>query len=163
MATFRKLKSGRWQARVSKEGKEFSIGTFKQKKEAEIEAGRVEERIFYGHTIKDKNILFEELALDWLNNHKKTELESSTYEQYEMAIRLHILPEFGRRKAMLIKRTDIKKWVNQYSEIKKPNGDLKYSYGTRIRYLSVLKSIFHYAVHEIELLEKSPSHQIISS
>lgn len=36
MATFRKLKSGRWQARVSDDGKEFSIGTFKTKKKLKL-------------------------------------------------------------------------------------------------------------------------------
>ncbi|MDH6352832.1 hypothetical protein M2298_004849 [Brevibacillus sp. 1238] len=46
MATFRKLPSGRWQARVSRDGDEFSIGTFKTKKEGEIEAAKVEERIY---------------------------------------------------------------------------------------------------------------------
>ncbi|GIN21297.1 hypothetical protein [Siminovitchia fordii] len=32
-----------------------------------------------------------------------------------------------------------------------------YSYGTRLKYLSVLKSIFHYAVHELEILDKDRS------
>lgn len=48
MATFRKLPSGKWQARVSKEEKKFSIGTYHTKKEAEIEAAKVEEQIYYG-------------------------------------------------------------------------------------------------------------------
>lgn len=36
MATFRKLPSGKWQARVSNDGKESSIGTFRTKKEAKL-------------------------------------------------------------------------------------------------------------------------------
>ena len=37
IATFRKLPSGKWQACVSKDGKERNIGTFRTKKEAEIQ------------------------------------------------------------------------------------------------------------------------------
>lgn len=56
-STFRKLPSGKWQARVSKDGKERSIGTFRTKKEAEIEAAKVEELIYYGQTLNDRNML----------------------------------------------------------------------------------------------------------
>lgn len=36
LATFRKLRSGRWQGRVSKDGQEFSIGTFRTKKKPKL-------------------------------------------------------------------------------------------------------------------------------
>ncbi|MBT2615292.1 MULTISPECIES: site-specific integrase [unclassified Bacillus (in: firmicutes)] len=158
MATFRKLKSGNWQARVSKDGKEFSIGTYRTKKEAEIEAGKVEERIYYGQALNDRNMLFEEVAKEWLYDYKKANVKESTFEQLEVIVRLHILPFFNNKRIMKIRRTEIKRWINELGE--KEDGIEKYSYGSRLKYLSVLKSIFHYAVHELEVLEKNPADRL---
>jgi len=159
MATFRKLKSGKWQARVSKEGKEFSIGTFRTKKEAEIEAGKVEERIYYGQTLNDRNMLFEEVAKEWLYDYKKTNVKESTFEQLEVIVRLHILPTFGHKRIMRIHRPEIKRWIAKFGEVDE-DGNEKYSFGSRLKYLSVLKSIFHYAEHELEVLEKNPADKL---
>ena len=160
MATFRKLKSGSWQARVSKDGKEFSVGTFRTKKEAEIEAAKVEERIYYGHTLNDRNMLFEEVAKEWLYEYKKADVKESTFEQLEVIVRLHILPYIGKKRIMQIKRTDIKKWIQKYAEFIDEEEKEKYSIGSRMKYLSVIKSIFHYAVHELEVLEKNPTDRL---
>jgi integrase len=59
---------------------------------------------------------------------------------------------------MKIRRTEIKCWINEFGE--KEEGIAKYSFGTRLKYLSVLKSIFHYAVHELEVLEKNPADRL---
>ncbi|TYS50121.1 tyrosine-type recombinase/integrase [Bacillus infantis] len=160
MATFRKLKSGRWQARVSRDGQEFSIGTFRTKKEAEIEAGKVEERIYYGQTLNDRHLSFEEVAKEWLYDHKQANLKESTFEQVEVIVRLHILPYFGNKRVMNIRRSDIKKWIAKYSAMLNEKDTQKYSYGARLKYLSMLKSIFHYAVHELEVLEKNPADKL---
>ncbi|OZU88678.1 recombinase XerC [Virgibacillus indicus] len=160
MATFRKLKSGKWQARVSDDKKEFSIGTFRSKKEAEIEAGKIEERIYHGQTLNDRKMLFSEVANEWLFEHKKESVKDSTFEQLEVIVRLHILPYFGHKRLMRIKRPEIKRWLVKYVEIKDRNGEASYSFGSRLKYLSVLKSIFHYAVHEMEILDKDPSSKL---
>ncbi|SDM15747.1 tyrosine-type recombinase/integrase [Sediminibacillus halophilus] len=157
MATYRKLKSGNWQARVSKDGEEFSIGTFRTKKEAQIEAAAVEEKIYYGHTLNDRDRIFEDVANEWLFEHKKNSVKDSTFEQLEVIVRLHILPFFGNKRIMLIKRPEINRWLNKYAEKKDNDGNVKYSYGARLKYLSVLKSIFHYAVYDLEILEKDPT------
>lgn len=161
MATFRKLKSGKWQARVSKDGVEFSIGgTFRTKKEAEIEAAKVEERIYYGQTLNDRNMLFEEVAKEWLE-HKEMTVKESTYKQTEVIVRLHILPDFGYKRIMTIKRADIKKWIHAYAKKLDKEGKQKYSFGSLLKYLSMVKSIFHFAVHELEILEKDPSSKLM--
>lgn len=147
MATYRKLPSGRWQARVSRNGKEESIGTFRTKKEAEIAANKVEEKIYYGQTLNDRNMLFEDVANEWLNDYKKPNVKESTFEQLEVIVRLHVTPFFEGMKIMRIKRTDIRKWIGDFED---------YSYGSRTKYLSVLKGIFHYATHDLEILEKNP-------
>src|SRR5690554_6322228 len=160
MATFRKLKSGKWQARVSRDGEEFSVGTFRTKKEAEIEAGKVEERIYYGQTLNDRNMLFEEVADEWMNVYKKNTLKDSTFRQLEVIIRLHIKPFFENKRIMKIKRVDIKNWIQNYVDMRDEDGNEKYSYGSCLKYLSVMKSIFHYAVHELEVLEKNPADRL---
>jgi integrase len=160
MATFRKLKSGKWQARVSKDGIEFSIGTFRSKKEAQIEANAIEERIYYGHTVNDRDIMFKDVVKEWLYQHKKSSVKDSTFRQLEVIVRIHILPFFGNDRLLRIKRPEIKRWMNHYADLKDQNGNDIYSYGSRLKYLSVLKSIFHYALHEMEILDKDPTNKL---
>lgn len=159
MATFRKLPSGKWQARVSNEGKERSIGTFRTKKEAEIEAAKVEERIYYGQTLNDRHMLFDEVIEEWLK-YKKKNVKESTFEQLEVIIRLHVRPFFRSKRVMKIRRSDIKEWLDYYADLKNTNGENAYSYGARLKYLSVMKSLLHYAVNELEVLEKNPSDRL---
>lgn len=156
MATFRKLPSGKWQARVSRDGEEFSIGTYRTKKEAEIEAAKVEERIYYGQTLNDRNMRFGEVVDSWAV-HKKSELKDSTYRQLEVILRLHIKPEFENKRIMKIRRNEIKQWIKSYVDKKDKKGKSKYSFGSCLKYLSIMKSILHYAVHDLEILEKSPA------
>ncbi|HZH59609.1 MAG TPA: N-terminal phage integrase SAM-like domain-containing protein [Metabacillus sp.] len=151
MATFRKLPSGKWQAR-SKDGKEKSIGTFRTKKEAEIEAAKVEERNYYGQTLNDRNMLFDEVTKDWLE-HKKANVKESTFVQLEVIVRNHILPTFGHKKIMTVRRIEIKRWIAKFGKLDE-NGKEKYSFCSRLKYLSVMKSILLHAVHELEVLEK---------
>lgn len=158
MANFRKLASGKWQARVHKDGKLVSLGTFRTKKEAEIEAAKVEERKYYGQTINDRNMLFDEVVKDWFE-HKKANVKESTFKQIEVIIRNHVLPTFGHKKIMTIHRPEIKRWIATFGELDE-NGNEKYSFGSRLKYLSYIKSIFHYAVHELEVLEKNPADKL---
>lgn len=158
MANIRQLPSGKWQARVHKDGKLISIGTFRTSKEAKIEAAKVEERIYYGQTLNDRNMLFKEAVNDWLE-HKKANVKESTFVQLEVIVRNHIMPTFGDKKIMALKRTEIKKWIATFGELDE-NGKEKYSFGSRLKYLSVMKSILHYAVHELEVLEKNPADKL---
>jgi len=153
MATFRKLASGKWQARVFRDGKSVSIGTYRTKKEAEIEAAKVEERIYYGQALNDRNMTFGEVADAWFE-HKRAELKDSTYEQLEVIVRRHIKPQFESKRIMKITRNDIKKWIQGYAD------DPNYSTGSCLKYLSVMKGVFHYAVHELEVLEKNPTDRL---
>lgn len=159
MATIRKLKSGKWQARVSRDGNEFSIGTFRTKKEAEIEASKVEERIYYGQTLNDRNMLFGEVVDEWLK-YKIHELKGPTYRQTQVIVRLHIKPGFENLKIMNIRRIDIKNWIQSYVDKVDKKGQPKYSFGSCLKYLSVMKSVLHFAVHELEVLEKNPADRL---
>lgn len=160
VATFRQLKSKKWQARVSKDGKEFSIGTFRTKKEAEIEAAKVEERIYYGQSLSDRNMLFKELSHQWLYDHKFYDLKEPTFENYIGIVRNHIDPEFGNQRIIRIRRVDIKNWLNKQAKVKNKKGKPKFAHGSRVRQLSILKSILHYAVYDLEVLEKNPADKL---
>ena len=159
MATFRRLPSGKWQARVSKDGEEFSVGTFRTKKEAEIEANKVEERIYYGQVLNDRQILFEDVVDEWYE-HKIRELKDSTARQLEVSVRLHIKPAFAGKKIMKVTRKDVKNWIRGYVDSLDENGEPNYSEGSCLKYLSQMKSVFHFAVHEMEILEKNPTDKL---
>ncbi|WP_404454004.1 site-specific integrase [Virgibacillus necropolis] len=150
MATFRKLKSGKWQSRVYIDGERKSIGAFNTKKEAEIRANEVENKVYYNKTIVDRKIPFKTVIDDWFSQKKRT-VKDSTFEQLEVIKRLHIEPYFGRRRLFNINRNDVIEWMESYE------GNKKYSYGTRLKHLSTLKDIFYHAIHELELLDKNPA------
>ncbi|MFI8708806.1 tyrosine-type recombinase/integrase [Bacillus sp. NPDC077411] len=111
-----------------------------------------------GQTINDRNMLFEDVVKEWLE-HKKANVKESTFTQIEVIIRNHVLPTFGHKKIMTIHRPEIKRWIAAFGELDK-NGKEKYSFGSRLKYLSVMKSILHYAVHELEVLEKNPADKL---
>ncbi|WP_255286547.1 MULTISPECIES: tyrosine-type recombinase/integrase [unclassified Bacillus (in: firmicutes)] len=90
-------------------------------------------------------MLFDDAVKDWLE-HKKANVKESTFVQLEVIIRNHVLPTFGHKKIMTIHRPEIKRWIAKF--------------GSRLKYLSVIKSIFHYAVHELEVLEKNPADKL---
>lgn len=92
--------------------------------------------------------------------YKKARVKDSTFEQIEVIVRLHIDKHFNDKRIMKIRRDDVRSWMDLYAEMKSKNRDDKYSIGSRIKYLSVLKSIFHYAVHEVEVLEKNPADRL---
>lgn len=153
MATFRRLKSGKWQARVLKGGKQVSIGSFNSKKEAEVKAKDVENKLYYNRTVVNRKILFQEVIDDWFS-HKKRTVKESTLEQLEAIKRLHIEPYFGYRKLFSLNRSDVTEWIESYE------GSEKYSYGTRLKHLSTLKDMFYHAMHEMELLDKNPASRL---
>ncbi|BBI32331.1 site-specific integrase [Cohnella abietis] len=92
--------------------------------------------------------------------HKKRELKDSTYRQTESNVRLHIRPDFENKLIMKTKRIDIKKWIQGYVDKLDKKGKPEYSYGSCLKYLSIMKSIFHFAVYELEVLEKSPADRL---
>lgn len=159
MASFREMPGGRWQARVYRNGKYESIGTFKTKKEAEIKAGEIERQIYYNETITDRQILFQEVIDDWFRIKPET-VKDSTLKQLEVIKRLHIEPYFGKKRLFQITRTDTINWVKLYESERDKQGNEKYSYGAKVKYLVTLKDIFNHAIHVMEVLHKSPATKV---
>ena len=158
MANIRKLSSGKYQVRVHKDGKLVSIGTFRTSREAEIAAGKAEERKDLGQNITNKNTPFEFVVEEWLK-WKKQSTKPSTFRQLEVIIRNHVMPAFGHKKVAKITRIEIKDWLAAFGELDK-NGKPKYSIGSRRKYLSVIKSILFYAVQELRVLGDNPADRL---
>jgi len=156
MASVRKLPSGKYQARVTVDGKPKSLGTFKTKKEAQMAASKADERILNNQALGDRHITFDEVAHKWLHDYKKKRMRNSTFENNEVALRLHILPYFTGRKLIQIKRYDVAQFAEHLSMKRKKNGK-KYDHESLESILSKTKSIFYYAHHELELIEKNPA------
>lgn len=153
MANFRKLNSGKWQARVYINGERKSIGVFRTKKEAEIRANEIENKLYYNKTVVDRKKIFQDIIDDWYSQKKRT-VKESTLEQLEKIKRLHIEPYFGKRMLFSIDRKDVIEWTESYE------GNEKFSYGTRLKHLSALKDMFYHAMYEMELLDKNPASRL---
>lgn len=156
MASFRKLKSGKWQYRVHVDGKEVSKGGFRTKKEAQIEAASIEDKVYNGQTLGDKHKLMRDFVVDYMQADKQNNVRRSTYDAYWSVIECHILPHFGDKKMMKISRQMIKKWMNDYKIAKKEDGSPMYAYGSRLRFASILKGIFHAAYHDYRIISENP-------
>ena len=159
MASYREMPGGRWQARVYRNGRYESIGTFKTKKEAEIKAGEVERQIYYNETLTDRRMVFQVVIDDWFKLKSET-VKGPTLEQLEVIKRLHIEPFFGKSRLFQITRNDIVEWVKHYEQEKDKDGEPKYTYGTRLKYLVTLKDVFNHAIHIMEVLHKSPAAKV---
>lgn len=153
MATFRKLPSGKWQARISIDGKKKSIGTFQTKKEAKLRALEEERKAYYNRTITDRNMKFQKVIDNWYEQKKRT-VKDSTLEQLEVIKRLHIEPHFSYRKIFNINRQDVIDWINSYE------GSEDYSYGTRLKHMAVLRDIFNHAIYHMDVLDKNPASRV---
>lgn len=153
MATFRKLQTGKWQARVSIDGVQTGIGTFKTKKEAQLKAAEIENKAYYNKTITDRNMKFQEVVDSWFDQKERT-VKDSTLEQLEVIKRLHIEPYFSHKRVFNINRTDVIEWINSYE------GNEDYSYGTRLKHMAVLRDMFYHAIYHLEVLERNPASRV---
>lgn len=86
MASFRK-RNDKWEYRIRYKEmgkyKETSKGGFKTKKEAQLAAAKIEEKLVNGSNIQDGKITFNEYLYEWLNVFKKGNVAPRTYMVYE--------------------------------------------------------------------------------
>src|SRR5699024_6171203 len=159
MATFRKLPSGRWQARVMIDGVYKPVGMFATKKEAEIYAAEIERKLYYNEVLPDREMMFQEVLDDWFKR-KESENKGITVEQLEILKRLHFEHYFGHKVVFNINKQDVEEWLDIYENAKNKKGEPKYSYGSKIRFLGYLKEVFNHAVHEMEILNRNPAERV---
>lgn len=90
---------------------------FKTKKQATLEASRLELAISQGDLKKENNILFKTVYEEWYQNWITT-VEESTMVRAENIFINHILPAFGNKRMRTITVVDIQRAVNRwYKEV----------------------------------------------
>ncbi|MEK4414942.1 site-specific integrase [Bacillus sp. FSL K6-0268] len=155
MASFRK-RNDKWEYRIRYKEmgkyKETSKGGFKTKKEAQLAAAKIEEKLVNGSNIQDGKITFNEYLYEWLNVFKKGNVAPRTYMVYEKNIRLHILPVFGELKLKDLTRIKYQKFINNLLE--------KYSKKTVETINVTMHHALDTAINELGILEKNPTTKI---
>lgn len=155
MASFRK-RNDKWEYRIRYKEmgkyKETSKGGFKTKKEAQLAAAKIEEKLVNGSNMQDGKITFNEYLYEWLNVFKKGNVAPRTYMVYEKNIRLHILPVFGELKLKDLTRIKYQKFINNLLE--------KYSKKTVETINVTMHHALDTAVNELGILEKNPTTKI---
>ncbi|AXO97132.1 site-specific integrase [Bacillus anthracis] len=155
MASFRKRKD-KWEYRIRYKEmgkyKETSKGGFKTKKEAQLAAAKVEEKLATGGNLNDSKITFNEYLYEWLNTYKKGNVAPRTYMVYEKNIRLHILPVFGELRLKDLTRIKYQKFINDLMG--------KYSKKTVETINVTMHHALDIAVNELGILEKNPTSKI---
>lgn len=155
MASFRK-RNDFWEYRVRyKDGNKFkekSKGGFKTKKEAQLAAAKVEEKIAAGIRVQSEDMYFKDYVLEWLEVYKKPTLKKITYSVVERNVRLNLIPQFGEYKLKDINRIDYQKWINGLTE--------HYSMGTIRRIHSIMSSSINDAVLDYRILPYNPLQKI---
>lgn len=155
MASFRK-RNDKWEYRVRfKEMgkyKETSKGGFKTKKEAQLAAAKVEEKIANGVNMQDSNITFNDYMYEWLNTYKKGNISPGTFRIYEKNIRLYISPNLGNIKLKNLTRIQYQRFVNMLlQQLNKKT--VKIIHATMHNALEV-------ALHELEIIHKNPTAKV---
>ncbi|PEA09510.1 site-specific integrase [Bacillus cereus] len=155
MASFRKRKD-KWEYRIRYKEmgkyKETSKGGFKTKKEAQLAAAKVEEKLASGVGVNISNITFDVYMYEWLDTYKKGTISEQTYKIYKKNIRLYILPEFGNIKLKDLTRVRYQKFINDLLK--------KLSKQTVMLINSTMHNALEIAVNELEILAKNPTNKI---
>lgn len=136
-----KLPSGRWRARIYRDGKKVSLGTFDTQDdayEAQLNAKKYQDE-------KKGNIKFWRYAEAYLNS-LKGNVSPGSWENYVRDYQNHLAPTFGEKKLTNITPTMVRRWWNSMENKKGPR---------RSAYF-VLQPIMKQAVEDGEILKWVP-------
>jgi len=136
------------------DGKETPLGGFRTKTDAVNVLQKAESEIAAGTYGMKTSMIFSELAETWLAS-IKLDVKPAAYSDYEIQVRCHLLPYFGKKKIDAITPADVDKYRTAKAQEKKPDGS-PYSTRRTNKALTVLGAIFRYAVEQ-EYVQKSPT------
>ena len=91
-------------------------------------------------------VFFRDYAVPWLQS-RRGEISQSTFDSYEYALRLHVLPAFGECEIGKIARAQVRLFIAQKSQQKKQNGELLSKDSVRI-FKAALHAILESAVED---------------
>lgn len=124
----------------------LSRSGFKTKKEATLEASRLELEISNGGIRKEDNITFADVYKDWYEAYINT-VRESTYARTSAMFNNHILPYFGNKRIRTIKIAQCQKAVNDWFKLA-PNNYKKW--------FNYTSNVFDYAIKQ-EYITKNPT------
>lgn len=126
------------------------------KKQLEIEDALFLAEVLNKSRISSSSTTVSALWNDFLNNHCR-ELKVSTVGRYKTLYQYQIDPYFGNRKIQSIAKVDIRDWVEELLNTQHPQfKDRTLAPKTVKNALGLLRTLFNYAIDELELLEKNP-------
>jgi integrase len=146
-------------------GKETSLGGYRTKTEAKAVLYQAQREIAEG-TYGQADPTFEELATDYLAS-IKLEVKASSYSDYEIQVRVHLVPYFGQKRIHGITTQDIDKFrttkAGETKRVKRWNEETGKKEWTEVPYssrrvnkcLTVLGAIFNFAIDK-KYLRESP-------
>ncbi len=143
MATYRKLKSGRWQARITHAGRQKSVGSYATKGEAKRAAIEAEAKVHGGAYLAPAKVTLERFIEQWLV-HVETVRKPTTLAFYQEKAG-YVLPRLGR---MRIDRIDGVTLDGLYADLLASGGrgGRPLSPRTVMHVHRVLRTAFAYAV-----------------
>lgn len=151
MASFKQQPNGTWRYRirykVNGKHKEVSKSGFRTKREAQVAAHELEQRLNNGANLQGNNMLVSEYLETWVKI-KEKQVKKSTLAKIKRAIRLHILPTFSYYKVTEIKRIDCITWVNNMCD--------KLSVDSAKSYCATLGTALEDAVNDFKLISTNP-------
>lgn len=124
----------------------LSRSGFKTKKEATLEASRLELEISSGGIQQNNNITFVKVYEEWYQAYINT-VRESTFARTSAMFNNHILPYFGNKRIRTITIAQCQKAVNDWFKIA-PNNYKKW--------FNYLSNVFDYGIKQ-EYLEKNPT------
>lgn len=98
-------------------------------------------------TLNPVSVNFKNCAYMWLES-VKSSISDVTYNTYETAVRLHLLPYFGKAKIQDIKSIDIQTFFDKFDPQKSRLESVK-------KYKQVLSAIFQFAKHN-DIISRNP-------
>lgn len=154
-----KLKPASWEYRfqaASVDGKRkwISKGSFKTKKEAEIEGAKAQAEYHNaGLKFEPSNMSYADYLDYWFDNYVKSNCKYGTQVNYNRIIEGHLKPALGMYKLSSMSPMQLQEYVNQkfISGLKKT---------TLVNIMSVLSGSLKYAVVPAKLLQSSPAEYI---
>lgn len=130
------------------------------KKQLEIEDALFLAEILNKSRVSNSDATVSALFNDFLENHCR-DLKVSTVGRYKTLYQYQIAPYFGSRKIQSIAKVDIRDWVEELLNTQHPQfKDRTLAPKTVKNALGLLRTLFNYAIDELELLEKNPCRNV---
>ncbi len=103
---------------------------------------------------------FDGYFQNWLDTYVKTHCKPATYDNYETAFRVHLMPRFGTKELAEITRDDVKQLAYELLDQRSKKGKQK-SRSTVRATLAPLKAMFNHAIEDGHFTRVNPALRIL--